>query len=97
MAKIEQRPTITLEVPIVLTEHEARALYALTEYGDKAFLKMTTTMLGDSGVRKHEVGLVSMFHSLRSALPGILRLTDEARWVFTGERVAVEPKEDLEK
>lgn len=79
MSTIEQRPTITLEV---------RALDALVGYGDDAFVKVFYEHLGKHYMQPHEAGL----KSVRELVPGILRRTDDARLVFTGQRIAVEPQ-----
>lgn len=82
MAKLEQRPEVVLDVSLRLSEAEARALMALTEYGDKAFLQVFYEELGESCLKPHEAGLVSLFRSIRSELDPILDRADVARQAF---------------
>jgi len=96
MAEIEQRPTITLEATLRITEAEVRALDALVGYGDDAFVKVFYEHLGKSYMQPHEAGLRLFFKSVRALVPGILRRTDDARLVFTGLRIAVPPPKEPE-
>lgn len=94
MAKIEQRPTITLEATLTLDEREARALHTLSLYGTRAFLKSAENFLGETEYKRNVDGLQSLIDSARSQLAPILSRTNEARWVFTGERIAVPPPKE---
>jgi hypothetical protein len=82
MSRIEQLPTIGLEVRFVLTESEARALDGLTGYSIDEFLKFFYQNMGRHYLEPHEAGLRSLFKSVRSTIPGILERVDKAREVF---------------
>lgn len=82
MAKIEGRATLTVEVPFVLTEVEARALEALAGYGADAVVKAAYEKLGRAYLEPHEAGLRSLFDSVRLQIPDILRRTTDARNAF---------------
>lgn len=82
MAKIESRPTLSVQIVIVLTEPEARALDALVGYGDDAFIKAFYEKLGEAYMKEHEIGLRSLFASIRQLLPPWLSKADAARKSF---------------
>jgi hypothetical protein len=84
MAKISQKPKIELEVTLTLTESEARALNALTIYGDKVFLNFFYEYLGSHYLKPHEAGLISLFGTVRKEIPVLLDRTDNARNLFNG-------------
>jgi hypothetical protein len=82
MAKITERPHITLHVDFSVNEAEARALDALVGYGDDAFIKQFYEKLGAAYLEQHEAGLRSFFTSVRQFMPHILHRTDKARETF---------------
>lgn len=82
MAKVLGRPTVTLNVCIEFTEQEARALDALTVYGDDEFIKTFKENLGKSYLEPWEDGLRSLFTSIRSTLPGYFAQASNARAAF---------------
>lgn len=84
MAQIIGRPNIELRIALELTESEARALDALVGYGDDAFLEVFYAKLGKAYMEEHEMGLRSLFRSVRDLMPALLSRTDDARQVFSG-------------
>ena len=82
MAQIEGRPTIAMQLVVVITESEARALDALVGYGDDAFIKVFYESLGEAYMRDHEQGLRSLFTSIRQLMPQWLAKADAARKSF---------------
>ncbi len=84
MARIEQLPVVVLEVRLVLTESEARALDGLTSYSMDEFLKCFYQNMGRHYLEPHEAGLRSLFKSVRSIIPGLLERVDKARETFNG-------------
>lgn len=95
MAKFVEQPRIELTVRMVLGEEEARALDALSGYGVDAFVKHFYEHLGEHYMKPHEAGLRSFLESCRG-ISGILKRTDDARSVFTGEMRATHRKKDEE-
>ena len=88
MAEIVQRPKVEVSVTMQFNEAELRALDALVGYGVEGFLEMFYARLGRHYMQPYEAGLRQLFESVRAVVPGILGRTDDARRVFTGERVA---------
>jgi hypothetical protein len=82
MAKISQRPTISVEAVFVFSESELRALDALVGYGADSFLKVFYEKLGKAYMTPHEAGLRILFESIRSTVPQILKRADNARDAF---------------
>jgi hypothetical protein len=92
MAKIEGRPTVTLDVTIRLTEAEAGALDALAGYGTDAFLRVFYEKMGRSYLEPYEAGLRSLFESVRNGpanVSGFITRARSARDVFDGRSKAV--------
>ena len=92
MARVDGRPKIEAVIEIIMSEEEAAALYALTEYGVDAFLKNFYDKMGYSILKPHEEGLRSLFESVRSSESGIKKVLNrftDARAVFDGSKVAV--------
>lgn len=82
MATLVEKPKIELIVNMTLSESEARALLALTAYGDKEFLSMFYNYLGRTVLQPYESGLINLFTSVKEFLPPILNNTDSARKLF---------------
>lgn len=82
MAKLEQRPTVGIEVNFRLNEAEVRALEALAGYGSKGFLEVFYKHMGEAYLKPHEAGLISLFDSITTHLPPILRRANDARTAF---------------
>lgn len=89
MAEIVQKSKIEVTATMQFSEAELRALDALVGYGSDEFLKVFYEKMGKFYMQPHEAGLRALFESVSQVVPGILRRTDDARRVFTGERVAV--------
>lgn len=73
---------------LTLDEVELRALYGLTVYSPDAVLKAIYTQLGESYVKPHEAGLLSLLATIAAQVPAILKRAEDARAVFTGAKVA---------
>lgn len=86
MAKIEARPTLQLQITLVLNETEARALEAISGYDPKRFLEVFYSEIGRSYLEPHAGGIHSLFESVAAQLPPILRRMDEARKLFNGDK-----------
>lgn len=85
MARVEGRPTVKLEIVLVLTEEEAGALDALSGYGADQFLKAFYEQLGRSYMEPYAGGIRSLFKSIRELVSPHLETANEARKVFSGE------------
>ncbi len=92
MAKIEERPTIELEVTIRLTEVEARYLYNLASYNHDTILKALEAATGTAYTKEYNQGFHLFLQGCES-LGDAIRKTDQARMVFTGQRVVTKPKD----
>jgi hypothetical protein len=82
MAKLVARPTVGLEVQFTISEEEARALDALSGYGDDKFIEVFKQSLGEAYLRNHEQGLRTFLTSIRDMMPSLLHRADEARKAF---------------
>lgn len=89
--KVEQRPKVECDCTIRLTEGEMRFLDALVGYGWGSFIAEFRAKLGVSYIRDYEKDGKELFETLRATIPPILRRTDDARAVFSGEKVAQHP------
>lgn len=93
MAKVKATSDVDLQITFTINEAEARALEALTCYGDKAFLETFYEKMGRSYLQPHERGLLSFFAAVRASLDGPLRRVDDAREVYAGRKRAMTPAE----
>jgi hypothetical protein len=84
MAKIGMQPRIEMELTLIVTEEEARALDAMAGYGDDAFVKVFYAHLGKAYMERHEAGLRSFLKSCRELIPGPLSRATAARKTFAG-------------
>jgi hypothetical protein len=82
LASLDQRPTVGVEIALLLDEEEARALHALTEYGTEPFLETFYRAIGESCLKPHEKGLRSVFRAFRAELMPILARAKKAREAF---------------
>jgi hypothetical protein len=87
MAEIVQHPQVEVTATMQFNEAELRALDALVGYGIDGFLQAFYAKLGKHYLQPHEDGLRLLFKSVSANVPGILGRTDDARRVFTGERI----------
>lgn len=94
MKRLLQMPRIELDVSLRLNEAEIRALDALVGYGDKAFIETFYTHLGRHYLKPHEAGLLSLFDTVRSNLPPILRRHDAAQKAFALADPVILSRED---
>ena len=85
MARLHQQPTITLEVVLVLSESEARALEAISGYSFESFLEFFYKNLGKHYLEPHEAGLRSLFQSAQRELRPIFDKKDRAHKAFLGK------------
>lgn len=88
MAIMVERARVELQVSLLLSEAEARALATLTEYGISNIAKGVHDVTGDTYIKNHGEGLKLLLQSAGEHLPAILRRTDEAREVFVGTKTA---------
>ena len=79
MSRLTQIPKVGVDVAIKLTEAEMRALDALAGYGFDAFIEFFYKYMGTAYMKPHEAGLASLFDTIRSELPPILRRVDAAK------------------
>jgi len=82
MATIKCEATIEVTANFTVSESELRALHALCEYSDDAFLKTFYENLGRAYMAKHEEGMRTFLKSMRSQVPGILHRIVAARQAF---------------
>lgn len=82
MAKLEQRPTVTCEITLRLTEEEARFLDAVVGYGWASFIKAFKVHLGSTYIEGHEQDGEEFFDAVRREIPPILKRVDAARKAF---------------
>lgn len=85
-----------LEVVLIISESEARALDALAGYGDDAFIKQFYEHLGKHYMEPHEKGLRLFLKTIRegSGIGSVLSRMDDARQVFDGSKVALYPPDE---
>ena len=73
---------VTLNVTLMISEAEARAMLALTAYGADGFLKTFYEHMGESCLKPHEKGLRALFDVIRSEVTPMLARADKARAAF---------------
>lgn len=79
--KIISNTTIDVQVHLLLTEGEARALDAIVGYGPDLFVKWFYETHGKSYLKPHEDSMRSLFKTIRNELPKQLRKVDQIRKV----------------
>ena len=82
MSRLTQLPTVGVDISLKLTEPEMRALEALAGYGSDSFLKVFYQQMGRAYIGPHEAGLRSLFETIKTELPPILRRADAAKKAF---------------
>lgn len=92
--RITQRPHLELNVGIQLTGAEVRALDALVGYGIDAFLEVFYEHMGRHCLRPHEAGLRSLFETIRSELPAVMRRHDAALKAFALDDPIIRSRKD---
>jgi hypothetical protein len=83
MTRLTQFPSINLDVSIKLNESEMRALDALAGYNVDQFLKFFYKDMGRAYMEPHEAGLRSLFETIRSELPPIMKRMTAAKQAFS--------------
>jgi len=79
MARAIYKPVLTISVAFEVDEDEARALDALSGYGDDAFIEAFYEKLGLAYMKDHEQGLRRFLKTVRSAINPALAQIDDAR------------------
>lgn len=79
---IKSNSTMGFQLFLELTETEARALLDITKYGSKAFIEMFYKSLGKSDLQKNELGIISLFETIKAEMPKHLSRIDATRNVF---------------
>jgi len=71
MAKAKTSSEIKVEVKVTidLTIEEAKALNMITTYSAESFIEGYKKHLGAYYMRGHEVGIISLFETIRDSLP----------------------------
>jgi len=87
--KIRSTSQFDAQVILVLSEPEARALMAITEYGTKEFIKTFYECMGKSILEPHEAGIHSLFNTIKTELPQHLRKMDDVRGVWNGTKITM--------
>ena len=82
MAQVMVNPKLDISISFTVNEQEARALDALSGYGDDAFIKAFKENLGEAYIRNHEEGLRSFLRSVRAIVSGGLATLEQARQLF---------------
>lgn len=76
--EVKNKITMKMEFDIVgLTEDEIRALYAITSYGTKQFLKSFYENMGAHYLSPYENGLISLFDKIKEQVPDKLEKADK--------------------
>jgi hypothetical protein len=76
---------VELRLSLSLGEAEARALHAISVYGDDAMVHALSIMLGVNETKKHENGLRSLARAARFQVAEHLHRCDKARAVFKAD------------
>lgn len=82
MAQVTVNPKLDISISFTINEEEARALDALSGYGDDAFIKVFKEKLGETYMKNHEQGLRSFLRSIRTIVSGGLATLEQARQLF---------------
>ena len=97
MSRITQAPQVGVDVSIKLTEAEIRALEALAGYGTEPFLKVFYAQMGKAYLQPYEDGLRSLFDTIRSELPPIIKRADAARTAFALQDPVIRSRREHEE
>lgn len=79
MAKLAVNSKLDINIAFTVTESEARALEALSGYGEDAFLKHFYQFLGEGYLKPYEQGLRDFLKTIRHVLGPELGRLDDAR------------------
>ncbi|MHA7124265.1 hypothetical protein ACWV16_26540 [Achromobacter xylosoxidans] len=92
MKRFIQQPHVETRATIELSEIEMRALDALIGYGIEPFLEVFYKYLGKHYMQPHEAGLRTLFKTIGSEIPAVLKRADAARQAFALDRPIVRSK-----
>ena len=83
MDKVTSTSQMNFRVVLDLSESEARALNAITLYGTKNFLKCFYETLGKNYLQPNELGVESLFTTIKEELPKHFSKFDKCRekWI----------------
>lgn len=96
MGRFTQLPHVETRATIELSEVEMRALEALIGYGVQPFLDVFYQHMGKHYLKPHEAGIRSLFKTIGSDIPAVLRRADAARQAFALDNPVIRSKEDHE-
>lgn len=94
MKRFIQQPYVETRATIELSEVEMRALEALIGYGVQPFLDVFYQHMGKHYLRPHEAGIRSLFKTIGSDIPDVLRRADAARQAFALEEPVIRSKKE---
>lgn len=90
MTKITAAPRLDFRATLEIDEGEARFLDAIIGYGGQALIDVVKKHLGTAYIRDHEAAGLRFCETARQQLGTVLYQFEDARKVFTGDRIAVE-------
>lgn len=79
MATCDVRARLDVFCTFTVNEDEARALDALSGYGDDAFVNAFYEKLGQAYMREHEKGLREFLKTIRGIVGPAMHIIDESR------------------
>ena len=94
MKRFIQQPYVETRATIELSEVEMRALEALIGYGVQPFLDVFYQHMGKHYLRPHEAGIRSLFETIGSDIPDVLRRADAARQAFALDEPVIRSKKE---
>lgn len=94
MKRFIQQPYVETRATIELSEVEMRALEALIGYGVQPFLDVFYQHMGKHYLRPHEAGIRSLFITIGSDIPDVLRRADAARQAFALDEPVIRSKKE---
>ncbi|MCW3151914.1 hypothetical protein N8H69_05165 [Achromobacter spanius] len=94
MKRFIQQPYVETRATIELSEVEMRALEALIGYGVQPFLDVFYQHMGKHYLRPHEAGIRSLFKTIGSDIPDVLRRADAARQAFALDEPVIRSKKE---
>lgn len=97
MAKLTARSVVTISVAFEVDESEARALDAMSGYGDDAFVKAFYDNLGKAYMQEHEAGLRRFLSTIRNVVGPALSQVDEARILLMNAAKARQSERESQK
>lgn len=95
--RLQQIPKVAVDVSIKLNMAEVQALEALAGYGISGFLEVFYEHMGKHYLQPHEAGLRSLFETIQSELPPIIRRYESARTAFALRDPVIRSRKDHEE